>query len=147
MPVKPVFQYRSFSYEPTLCFILMPFALPWSVRIWKKIRASVTKCGFTAKRADDMFGQNVMEDIWCAINRSSVIIADVTDRNPNDFYELGIAHTVGKRVVIITQDEESVPFDIRPYRYIIYEDNADGYEALEKGLCSTLREIQNDSTT
>ena len=79
---------------------------------------------------------NLNEDIWILITEARLIIADVTDRNLNIFYELGITHTLGKDVIIITQNKNDIPFVIQHIRYIQYNDNEDGWntqkEILEK---------------
>jgi hypothetical protein len=77
-----------------------------------------------------------MEDVWTGILSAKVIIADITGRNPNVFYELGVA--IGKDVIIITQNLDDIPFDINRYRCIQYEDNADGYDKLESELLKHL---------
>jgi nucleoside 2-deoxyribosyltransferase len=68
------------------------------------------------------------------LNRAEIIVADVTGRNGNVFYELGMAHTIGKPVIIITQNKEDVPFDLRHLRFFKYSDNAEGWLALRKNL-------------
>lgn len=60
--------------------------------------------------------QSILKDIVVGIYSADVIIADLTGLNANVFYELGLAHAMNKNVVIITQDIEELPFDIRPYR-------------------------------
>ena len=82
-----------------------------------------------------------MEDVWKGINEANIVIADITNRNPNVFYELGIAHTLGKKVILLTQHIEDIPFDLKRYRIIEYEDNIDGYDKLEIGLKNTISEI------
>lgn len=62
-----------------------------------------------------------MQSVWDGINRARVVIADLTGRNPNVFYELGIAHTLGKPVVMLTQSMDFVPFDLRQLRCIVYD--------------------------
>lgn len=117
------------------CFVLMPFCKKWSDRIWKKhIKPIVEKYGMICLRADDLYGPNVMEDVAKGIIESRIIIADITGRNPNVFYELGVSHSIGKDVIILTQKESDIPFDIKGHRCIVYEDNTDGYEVLEKEL-------------
>lgn len=86
-------------------------------------------------KADDIFTPTaIMEDIWEYINKSRLIVADVTGKNPNVFYELGIAHTIGKDVIILTQNEDDVPFDLKHLRYIKYIDNKNGWESLSADL-------------
>jgi hypothetical protein len=143
MRVNPVFERRDFQPQRTLCFVLMPFRESWSERIYQKVLKPVlAECQVAPKRADDLFGSRIMEDIWAGINSAFIVLADVTNRNPNVFYELGIAHTVGKNVVLMTQQDDDVPFDIKPYRYIKYEDNQDGYEFLRKMLPEFIAHIR-----
>jgi hypothetical protein len=74
------------------------------------IKSVDTNIGLKVARADDFFSTSaIMKDVWTAICKSRVIIADCTGRNPNVFYEIGLAHTVGKPVVLITQNKEDVP--------------------------------------
>lgn len=60
--------------------------------------------------------QNIIKDIVIGIYKSDIIIADLTGLNANVFYELGLAHAMNKKVIIITQDILDLPFDIKPYR-------------------------------
>ena len=85
-----------------------------------------------------------MGDIWSAIFLAYCIIADCTGRNPNVFYEMGIAHTIGKRIILITQDEEDVPFDIRAIRFIKYEFTPRGMKQLERKLTATLLKLGSE---
>jgi hypothetical protein len=54
----------------------------------------------------------IMEGIWMMINKSRFLVADITDTNPNVLYELGIAHTLGKGVITISEKPDYIPFDI-----------------------------------
>lgn len=118
--VNPVFNGRNFSMKDKHCFILMPFTESWSDRVWKQLGLILEREGFSFSRADSLYGHNILEDIWIAINESSLIIADITSRNPNVFYEIGIAHTLGKKVILLTQKVTDIPFDFKNYRHIIY---------------------------
>lgn len=60
--------------------------------------------------------QNILQDIVEGIYNADVIIADLTGLNANVFYELGLAHAMNKKVIIITQDIGELPFDIKSYR-------------------------------
>ena len=76
----------------------------------------------------------IVEDIWESINRARILIADLTGKNPNVFYEVGIAHTVGKEVILTTQNIDDVPFDLRHLRHIQYTYTPRGMEAFEQQL-------------
>lgn len=88
-----------------------------------------------------MFGHDVMEDIWKGIVQSELVLADTTGRNPNVFYEIGIAHSIGKEILLITQSVSDIPFDIQRYRHIEYSDNYDGFVRLREGIRGRLREL------
>ena len=80
-----------------------------------------------------------MNDILLGIAESEFIIADLTDRNPNVFYELGIAHMTTNDVLreTLAQKNEEVPFDLGQFRYIVYEQNDTGYSHLRDMLTTT----------
>lgn len=72
---------------------------------------------FDFSHAGDLDNQrNIIQDIVVGIAEADIIIADLTGLNPNVFYELGIAHTMDKKAIIITQNLDDLPFDIRSYR-------------------------------
>jgi len=120
--INPVFKGRNFTIESDLCFVLMPFRVPFTTIFEKHIKPTLTKSGFRVMKADDIFKSTpIVEDVWEHINKARLIIADVTDKNPNVFYELGISHTVGTEIFILTQNEKDIPFDLTHYRYFLYE--------------------------
>jgi len=99
-------------------------------------------------RADDFFSTHqVIDEIWSAIVKAKILIGDCTGRNPNVFYEIGLAHTLGKPVVLITQDPEDVPFDLRNYRYIHYEFTPRGMKRFEDTLTETLKSTLEEENT
>lgn len=71
---------------------------------------------------------------------SFVVIADCTGRNANVFYELGLAHPLGKPVILLTQSEKDVPTDVIHIRYITYAPTVRGFAKLESNLRRTLRD-------
>jgi hypothetical protein len=132
--VNPIFKGRDFLLENDLCFVLIPFTGAFFGLYDEVIKPTLAK-NFRVMKANDIFSATpIMEDIWEYINKSRLIVADVTGKNPNVFYELGIAHTVGKTVIIITQDDNDVPFDLKHIRYIKYVDNAKGWQSLAEEL-------------
>lgn len=130
----PIFTTRDFQSRRDTCFLLMPFSAAWSGRVHKHIAKILKRLGYQTIRADDLYGHDVLEDIWRAINECQIVVADTTGKNPNVFYEIGIAHTLGKRVILISQDSNDIPFDFRRYRHILYQDNTDGFEQLARQL-------------
>jgi hypothetical protein len=84
--------------DATLAFVLMPFS-PDMDPIYEDVLIPVLrKLALRPVRADEIFNnRQIMDDIWDNIERSRVIIADLTGKNPNVFYETGIAHAPGQR--------------------------------------------------
>jgi nucleoside 2-deoxyribosyltransferase len=70
---------------------------------------------------------------------ASLTVADCTGRNPNVFYEIGLAHALGKPVILITQNSEDIPFDVTHIRYIQYEFTPRGMERFEQKLIDAVR--------
>ncbi|HNP66260.1 MAG TPA: hypothetical protein PKH16_00010 [Aequorivita sp.] len=134
MVVSPIFTNRDFKDKDKYCFVLMPFTLDWSNRVYKQVRTIVNEIGYNCERADNLYGKNILEDIWTAINEAEIIVADVTAQNANVFYEIGIAHTLGKKVILLTQNIADIPFDFKGYRHIVYQDNVDGFETLKSSI-------------
>lgn len=145
--VDPIFSSRETRVIDSKVFVLMPFSAKWSKRIWEKyIKPTIEKLGLVAERADDLYGKDIMEDIWKGILSAKIIIADITGRNPNVLYELGVVHAIGKDFIMITQNIKDIPFDLNRYRCIRYEDNADGYEKLERELLRQLASKMGDKS-
>jgi len=117
-----------------MVFVLMPFSEPWSDRIWEKLVEIVNGQGLNIERADTRYGPMITEDVWSGIVQSGLIICDVTGWNPNVFYELGIAHTIGKSVILISQPVTRYPFDTQGLRHLIYTDDPNGMRLLAKML-------------
>jgi len=113
---------RNKRINRNLCFVLMPFKKNLEP-VYKKIKEVVVlEHGLSCIRADDIYSTGIIiEEIWDKIQEAQVIIADATGRNPNVFYEIGLAHAIGKEVIIITQTMDDVPFDLRHRRVIIYD--------------------------
>jgi len=111
------------------CFVLMPFGNYFDTYYAKVIKPSVAKGGLVAVRADEIYGAGaIIDDIHRSILNASICIADVTGRNPNVSYELGMAHALGKPVLIITQDIKDIPFDYQHLRAITYDPRSFGWE-------------------
>jgi hypothetical protein len=121
--------------DENLCFILMPFSPDSLTQIYERFvkQPLERKLGLKCVRADDIYqSTQIMRDIWNHINRARIIVAELTGRNPNVFYELGLAHVLGKRVILIAQSVDFIPFDLRSIRTIIYNNELKGYEKLAK---------------
>jgi hypothetical protein len=117
--------------------VMMPFAVEFRPT-YEAIKRACVSLGLRAVRADDIWeASTFMQDIFSIIYCSRIIIVDYSHKNPNVMYETGIAHTLGRQVVPITQSAEHVPSDLRHHRALFYLPNAEGLEDLEHAL--TLR--------
>lgn len=125
-------------------FVLMPFVEELKPVYDDHIKEAIKKFNLSIARADDFFSHNaIMNEIWSAIYYSKIIIADCTFKNPNVFYEIGLAHAIGRPVVLMTQNPDDVPFDLRHIRYIHYNNTPRGMKKFEETLSLTVSEILN----
>lgn len=119
----------------TICFVMMPFHPPKFGPVYAAIKRAARKAGLTCIRADEIFeARDIMHIILEGIDRAEVIVADVTGRNANVFYELGLAHAQGKGTILITQRLKDSPFDLRQRKHVEYRASPDGLKRLEKEL-------------
>ena len=105
------------------CFVMMPFAEPLGSYYTSIYEPAIKKAGLNAKRADDdIYGTGkIIDQIWAGINSARVLVAELTNRNPNVLYELGLAHALKKPVVLVSSNENDVPFDVKHVRVIYYD--------------------------
>lgn len=121
---------RSEAVHPRLVSVMMPFSMEFD-EVSSVIQATCEDVGLRCLRADDIWENDaVIQDIVSLINRSKAVICDCTGRNANVFYEIGIAHTLGRDVILISQNDADIPFDLRHLRYIRYLDNQEGRKDL-----------------
>lgn len=104
------------------CFVMMPFG-EWFDRYYAEIYVpAIKEAGFEPVRADELFTTgSVVEQIWEQIEKAKLLLADLSGKNPNVFYELGLAHAAKKPVVFTAGQLDDVPFDLRHLRVIIYD--------------------------
>lgn len=129
-------------------FVVMPFEDEVANDIYKlSTKPICEEFNLEVQRADKIFTTNpILDDILSAIKEASIIIADISGKNPNVFYELGISHFLKQnQTIMITHDEfEKIPFDIAHFRIIKYENTIIGKSKFEKQLRLTLRNILRD---
>jgi hypothetical protein len=112
------------------------------------IKPTCESLELTVRRGDYFFtADSVVQDIWKAIVSARLIVADCTDRNPNVFYEIGLAHAIGKPTILLTQKSEDVPFDLRHLRYVAYQLTPRGMREFETTFRETVRNALGMSTS
>lgn len=105
------------------CFVVMPFADPIGRYYQSVYEPAIQRAGLKPVRADtDIFATGkIMDQVWSGITQAKVLVAELTSRNPNVFYELGLAHAMKKPVVLVSSNEGDVPFDLKHIRVIYYD--------------------------
>jgi len=141
-----VFDVPSEMPDPHLLSAMMPFTGAFAATYETIQRASMIG-NMRCQRADDIWSNSaIIQDVFSLIYRSFIVVCDFTGRNPNVFYEAGIAHTLGKHVIPITQSHDDVPFDLRHHRYIHYLANSEGQQALQAQLVRRIATLRGQHT-
>jgi len=126
---------------------MMPFADPLGGYYTTVYQPAIDKAKLKAVRADaEIFGTGkIIDQIWAGIHTARVLVAELTGRNPNVLYELGLAHALRKPVVLISSNEDDVPFDVRHVRVIYYDvrDPFWGTKLIEKVAENILSALKN----
>lgn len=108
-------------------FVLMPFRDEFDdvyMVIGDAVRSAAEELAIhiSCLRADEIDKPGrITDQILSSIKDSDLIVADLTNNNPNVMYELGYAHALGKPTIILNQDVHSAPFDVADFRQITYD--------------------------
>jgi hypothetical protein len=126
----------------------MPFKEPFDTYYSAIIKPAITSLRLEAKRGDSLFRPSpIMGDIWEMIQNAKVLLAELTEKNANVFYELGLAHAIGKPVVLLSETIDDVPFDLQPLRVILYDKDDPAWGGrLRAALAASLSETLSDPT-
>lgn len=136
-----IFRVPNESVDPNLISVMMPFQSELSA-VYETIKEAAGTSGFYCRRVDDIWDHStVIQDVFSLIFQSYIVVCDFTGKNPNVFYEAGIAHTLGKHVVPITQSENDIPFDLKHHRFAKYLNNGEGRERLKEELASRFKTL------
>src|SRR5262249_32283809 len=104
------------------CFVAMPFLPLFKTQYERVIRPAIEEAGLACVRGDEIFTrQMIIEDVWTSIRQARVIVGDISGANPNVLYEIGLAHALGKPIVLINRSRDDVPFDLHSVRYHYYD--------------------------
>ena len=126
-----------FNSRPNLVFVLTPFHDRHS-NTYESVLRVCNRVGLECQRGDEEYIEGgVLRHIIKRIASAGLIIANIEGRNPNVFYELGIAHCMDKDVIIISSSREEIPFDFRDQRILIYKTAPQLEEMLLTALAQT----------
>ena len=131
------------AQEAIRCFIVMPFSSDWSNDVHRTLADACRAASVQPVRGDDLFTPtDILVDIWHSINGADFMIADITGRNANVLYELGIAHTLAKPVLIVSRNAADIPIDLGTRRVILYgQSGGDWADDLGIKVAKAIREI------
>ena len=137
-----VFRVPTGPVEDDLVSVMMPFDASYA-GVFRTIKSACKDNELRCQRADDIWGEaEIIQDVFSLIYRSRIVVCDFSDRNPNVFYEAGIAHTLGRTVVPIFQNKNDLPFDVAHMRAIRYLNNREGLRKLKETLSTKLNSIR-----
>lgn len=142
IPIFPTaFRIPDEQPDPKLVSVMMPFK-PEFAGMLEAVRAASHEVGLVCHNANEVWDHDeIIQDIFALIYRSRVVVCDFTTQNPNVFYEAGIAHTLGKSVIPITQDIEALPFDLKHRRALVYSVDDAGLEELRAKISSRFKRL------
>ncbi|HEY0051016.1 MAG TPA: nucleoside 2-deoxyribosyltransferase, partial [Pyrinomonadaceae bacterium] len=105
----------------TFCFVLMPFSEEFDDVYRIGIKEACDKAGAYCERVDEqIFSERILDRVYNQIAKADIVIADMTGRNPNVFYEVGYAHALGKLTILLTRNADDIPFDLKHFTHIVY---------------------------
>jgi len=130
------------------CFVVMPFHSLFDSEYERVIQPAIRETGLECVRGNEIYSEaNIVQDIWRSLRQARVIVAELSGRNPNVLYEVGLAHAIGKPIVLLTRNQEDVPFDLRALRYLYYDPNDPFWgENLRSALTDSVRIVLDPSS-
>jgi hypothetical protein len=140
--IKPtIFKLSDGAIDAKLVTVMMPFDAGFN-GVFSALQSAVSATNMRCLRADDIWDDDVIiQDVVKLIGTARVVICDLTGKNANVFYEAGIAHTLGRDVILIAQQESDIPFDLRHIRYIKYLPNGQGLSELAEKVSRRLESL------
>lgn len=139
-----VFKIPNKPTNSKLISVMMPFS-PAYRGTYDAIKKVADHMELECLRADDIWENSTfIQDIFDLIFCSRIVIVDFSERNPNVMYETGIAHTLGKIVIPITQSINDIPSDLGHHRALKYLPNDEGYRNLKNELYKRIKTIIED---
>jgi len=129
-------------------FIAMPFDPSFNEVYENAILPAILESNLNPYRVDELkVNSDIVQDIEEGIRNSFMVFADLTNKNPNVFYEVGFARAIGKNVIASTQKREDVTFDLRQRRYIHYTNTERGLKKFKNEIKQWLHEIIKNPST
>jgi hypothetical protein len=145
-PAKIAFTKFVVESERPRVFVAMQYGEPFDTIYRDVVKPEGDRLHLQIVRVDELAGPGIIfEDIKRQISESKIVIAEITASNQNVFYELGYAHALNKPTILLAQRGKELPFDIRSYRVIFYDDSIGGKSDVEQNLDKHLRAVLQES--
>ncbi len=126
-------------------FVIMEYTEQFNELYTDVIKSVSSSLGFDVIRADESYSPGIIiADIERQIVEATAVIADITPKNPNVFYEVGFSHALRKPTILLAERETSLPFDVSPFRTLFYDNTIAGKTLLEEGLTNHIKAIQTE---
>lgn len=125
------------------CFTIMPFG-GWFDSYYETVYVpAIEAAGLVPCRADDLYRPStIIHDIWAYTQSAKLVLADLSGKNANVFYELGLAHALAKPAILVTESMDDIPFDLRALRVLEYNKNEPRWgELLQEKITSAIKEV------
>jgi hypothetical protein len=141
-PKPKVFGLSDEPVDENLIAVMMPFDLGFKP-VYDALDTAIREVGMTCRRADDIWeNDHVVQDVALLLSKAAIVVCDLSGRNANVFYETGIAHTLGRDVILIAQSASDIPFDVAAIRHIRYLPNGEGLSKLGVDLKRRLETLK-----
>lgn len=139
---EAVFSHVTVSSTHPKAFVAMQFSEPYNEVYRDAVEPLVKEIGFEPVRIDDVHGPSIIiNDIINNLSESSIVIAEISEKNANVYYELGLAHAFGKPTLLLATKGTSLPFDVASHRCIFYENTIPGRTRLQASLKHSLMSL------
>jgi hypothetical protein len=136
-----VFNIPNLPIESDLVSVMMPFDAAFN-QVYSAIQSACSDAGLRCLRADSIWEESILiQEIFNLLIRSNIVIVDFSNKNPNVLYETGIAHTLGRQVVPISQSLDDLPFDLRHHHFLKYLPNEQGLKSMQSTLTERLKTL------
>lgn len=148
--INPIIDNASVDSPDKTVFVIMPFSSTskheesdWTEIFNFVFKPAVEECGYCCERAEITTG-NLIRSIVDRLKTSPIVLADITDNNPNVFYELGVRHALCQGTIIAAQSSEDIPSDLRGYWTLIYGTSPGQVVQFRKNLKNIIRQIEDN---
>lgn len=142
-PRPRVFSLSDEPVDRSLVAVMMPFDAAFRP-VYEAIRAAVEEMDLRCQRADDLWeNDHIYQDVALLLSKAALVVSDLSGRNANVFYETGIAHALGREVVLLAQSQSDIPFDVASIRHIRYHPNGEGLGKLQQEIKARLSTLMS----